>query len=50
MPWYCDDMTFYQWGVDDDSAKQLLKNDPQNKKENKKMKKMAEFLKKHKKF
>lgn len=48
MAWYCGDMTFYQWGVDDDSTIQPSKNDQKNKKENKKMKKIAEFLNKTK--
>lgn len=32
MPWYCDDMTFYQWGVgDDDSTMQSLENEQKEK-------------------
>lgn len=26
MAWYCDDMTFYQWGVDDDPTMRPSKN------------------------
>lgn len=39
MPWYCDDMTFYQWGV-----MQSLENEQKEKQKGEKMKNIVEFL------